>query len=160
MSANKSIKFFSIKTCATDMPVNASVKSATVSTVLHIKTNDLSEELDQVVGFVYGGSLMNDDMKVFFKCYIFDVAKHVRANMAPYYGNNIKVCYIRCDNADSVYNDILNSFDKVIDIFPEDEFPNIVRCSIHNAVDIMKDVSDTTSIHKFNLIDSILKPKV
>ena len=111
------------------------------------------EDLNQAVGFVYGGSLLKSNHVVFFKCDNINVGDHVRTEMASHYGQLITGRYIKCADADTVYEKVLADTDNK-ENRPEAEFPNIVNCSVADAVKYIKTASGASTAHSFRLVEA------
>ena len=66
----------------------------------------------------------------------------------PYYGKNILGRYIKCTDSNALYDEILS---KCVD---DKELPHIRMFNISEAVTMLKEVSNVSSIYTFHLTDS------
>lgn len=98
---------------------------------------------NESVGFLYGGSLKTGYAKLFFsteKKPLEFVTEHKQ-----YYGKDIQCRYINVEDAESVYNEILEQISDNI------SYENLCKIYANNLVSTMKEVSGIKSAHRLNI---------
>lgn len=108
----------------------------------------------EFIGFIHNSAVIVKHV-YFFKCNNVDVMSFVNDTLVPNFGNNIKCCYVKCNNAINIMNKLLENTkenDSNIDLIPnciERKF--IFKCNAHKAEKLLMKMSGVHSAYNFQV---------
>lgn len=104
----------------------------------------------QYVGFVYGGPL-KASVCVFFHT-TENVNDFVRDNLVRYYGKTISGRFVKCDNAEELYEEVL---EKALEqqSGTETHAENILKLNVNTAATVIKECSGNTRATQIKIVD-------
>jgi hypothetical protein len=116
------------------------------------------KNLNQCVGFVYGGSLIKGSHVYLFQCDNVDAVSHVRETLVPYFGGNVNGRYVKCEDAEETMNSILaTAEEKGFNTDPDCQ--NILKCNIGDGSELIKTAANVNIAHLLKLNEAEDKPK-
>lgn len=110
---------------------------------------------NQSVAFLYGGELLKTNRSVLFTVDSNkpdDVKQYVRDNFSKYYGSDVSGRFIKCEDGDDTLVEVLEAAKEKDYLLEPDS--NILKCSVNDAAELLKDVTKLDSTHTFKLGES------
>ena len=115
----------------------------------------------QCVGFIYGGSVIDEKYVYFFKCNNGDILSYFNNNIVPYFGNDIKCRYVKCKKTKNIMQKLMstvkdnmyqthNGCNKILTCNIDCKF--FVNCSIDEGTKLIKSVTNVESAYEFNIL--------
>lgn len=122
------------------------------------KTKQVSKSqknLNNCVGFVYGGSLIKASNLYLFSVDSKDVVDYVQNNLTKWFGNQISGRFVKCEDASA-------TLQRVIELATERKYLaepnyNILKVSVTNGVALLKEVSGATVASTIKLVSDVVE---
>jgi hypothetical protein len=105
--------------------------------------------LNQAVAYIYGGSLIKASHVYVFAVPDKDVVAYAQENLSQYFGGKVSGRSVKCEDAEDIFNKVLEQADEK-GFRVEPDCP-ILKCSVNNAAQLLKDVADCTTANSFTL---------
>ena len=137
---------------------NDDSKSKTKDVIIHSEKKAPRRNLNECVGFIYGGSLIKASHAYLFTVPDKDVVGYVRENLTKYFGNNVTGRYVKCANAEDTLRRIIESAEER-KYLAESSDVCILKCSVNNASALLKEISECSTANSFKLANDEDKPK-
>jgi len=106
--------------------------------------------LNQVVGFVYGGDIIKASHVYLFSADNLEVVDYVRANLVQNFGSRVSGRYVKCEDAEEILNAVYAAAEeKEYNVDPECK--NILKSNINDAAELIKTASGSNAAHTIKL---------
>jgi len=146
------------KTTASKTPAKAASKKAAPekkAPAKAAKTASQSEKkaprknLNESVGFVYGGDVIKVNHVFVFQCNEKDPTQYVTDNLVQYYGPTLSGRYVKCEDAQTTFDELLAQAGAHQYQLADGSY--IFTCSVQNGSNLLKEVSGQTTAHTIKL---------
>jgi len=136
------------KTEKTEKTEKSSTKSGK-STSKSEKGTSSRRNLNEAVGFVYGGDLIKASCAYVFAVPNKEVKKYVEDNLVSYYGSRVSGRYIKCEDCQETFKNVLKFAEEKG--YCTDAGSHILKIAVNNAANMLKEVSGENTAHTFTL---------
>ena len=112
---------------------------------------------NECVCIIYGGSLMKASTVYLIRVYSKNPVEFVKENLVQWFGNKIGGRFVKCANADDV-------FERVLELATERECRveptgNILKLSVTNGSALLKEVSGSSTAQSIKLTANVIETK-
>lgn len=121
----------------------------TVSKTNTKNTKSRRKNLNECVGFVYGGDCMKASVVRVFAVNEKDPTTYLKENLVPHYGSKIGGRYVKCENSEETLKTLLNKATE--DNSQCEKDCNLLKLSIQNGANLLREVSGSNVAHTIKL---------